>query len=214
MWTKSRNFNPRSPYGERHALQNQQKQAFGFQSTLPLRGATSASRPFLRKTENFNPRSPYGERRACHPPANGVRNFNPRSPYGERHPPFLFVITTSQFQSTLPLRGATYFSRFAKVFLAFQSTLPLRGATFCSRAACHIFIISIHAPLTGSDIGSGTASPRTEKFQSTLPLRGATSCFPAAISTARYFNPRSPYGERQQDCTKFYLGFCLSSTIL
>lgn len=30
----------------------------------------------------------------------------------------------------------------------------------------------------------------------------------------KHFNPRSPYGERQQDCTKFYLGFCLSSTIL
>ena len=55
------NFNPRSPYGERH----------GF-------GLSPSSMSY------FNPRSPYGER----PPGSGRRwnrvYFNPRSPYGER----------------------------------------------------------------------------------------------------------------------------------
>ena len=78
----------------------------------------------------------------------------------------------------------------------FQSTLPLRGATFSMRLVQHIVSISIHTPLAGSD---GTARPwsrpcgnfnphspcgerRTVEpqykfsflFQSTLPLRGAT----------------------------------------
>ena len=41
-------------------------------------------------------------------------------------------------------------------FIIFQSTLPLRGATFSMRLVQHIVSISIHTPLAGSD---GTARP-------------------------------------------------------
>ena len=56
----------------------------------------------------------------------------------------------------------------------FQSTLPLRGAT-CLLIDCEIQVrnISIHAPLTGSD-----------------------PCFNRSSPCWVYFNPRSPYGER------------------
>ena len=77
-----------------------------FQSTLPARGATSATRRVLHNG-NFNPRSPHGERlrayRAAqfvaqisiHAPRTGSdmrarwtsclpKHFNPRSPHGER----------------------------------------------------------------------------------------------------------------------------------
>ena len=55
------------------------------------------------------------------------------------------------FQSTLPLRGATA-ARFTPAWVAlFQSTLPLRGAT-CGRVVGDLAVlISIHAPLAGSD---------------------------------------------------------------
>ena len=36
----------------------------------------------------------------------------------------------------------------------FQSTLPLRGATFSQVKKLVYFAISIHAPLTGSDLSS------------------------------------------------------------
>ena len=55
----------------------------------------------------------------------------------------------------------------------FQSTLPLRGATRLVNQEESHYVISIHAPLTGSDL-------------SLLLL----------LSLLRYFNPRSPYGER------------------
>ena len=59
-----------------------------------------------------------------------TRDFNPRSPYGER-PPYY---------------GACGFR------VEFQSTLPLRGATRKAAAEqCNGYHISIHAPLTGSD---------------------------------------------------------------
>ncbi len=79
-------------------------------------------------------------------------------------------------------------------------------------------IISIHAPLTGSDAYRYRCEDIPSRFQSTLPLRGATqrhsigqiadqfqstlplrgATFPVHSKrrTGKYFNPRSPYGER------------------
>ena len=78
-------FNPRSPYGERLLWLQPCAELSGFQSTLPLRGAT---RPRCANTgdgRNFNPRSPYGERLVVWLLVCGVSSyFNPRSPYGER----------------------------------------------------------------------------------------------------------------------------------
>ena len=56
----------------------------------------------------------------------------------------------------------------------FQSTLPLRGATLDLTLASAGVDISIHTPLAGSD-RPYTSSPKYSLlFQSTLPLRGAT----------------------------------------
>ena len=102
-------------------------------------------------------------------------DFNPRSPYGERplnfafkaitnhisiHAPrmgsdFLFahlLRKTKQFQSTLPVWGATpYFLNITFVHLTFQSTLPVWGATWLSPVLKKSSKISIHAPRMGSD---------------------------------------------------------------
>ena len=56
-----------------------------------------------------------------------------------------------RFQSTLPSRGATVRLSSIGIFVLFQSTLPSRGATH-PLAPCLIQrVISIHAPLAGSD---------------------------------------------------------------
>ena len=57
--------------------------------------------------------------------------------------------------------------------MEFQSTLPLRGATQIYGKPHCVGIISIHAPLAGSDINP-----------------------PYRQRQRRYFNPRSPCGER------------------
>ena len=146
-----------------------------FQSTLPVRGATKrvllcgapgdisihapragsdmAGSQIRAIALNFNPRSPCGERP---PPAARERrgpHFNPRSPCGERLRQALAGYFTKEFQSTLPVRGATLDSVFVAVRLSrFQSTLPVRGATFMPRKG---------------------VKPMSQ-FQSTLPVRGAT----------------------------------------
>ena len=100
----------------------------------------------------------------------------------------------------------------------FQSTLPLRGATIRLELSNGLTVISIHAPLTGSDGSLHQRIRRSRRFQSTLPLRGATrgevetservgisihaplTGSDLLIWTFRTwgnnFNPRSPYGER------------------
>ena len=78
----------------------------------------------------------------------------------------------------------------------FQSTLPSRGATCTSSALTHHFVISIHAPLAGSDtklwslivmkLNFNPRSPRGERLTAGGSTRAWTS----------NFNPRSPRGER------------------
>ena len=145
-----------------------------FQSTLPLRGATCWM--ICCKVLHII---------SIHAPLTGSDatgrkfrysrpDFNPRSPYGERLMRITPKVTVKEFQSTLPLRGATYFPVLRLLWTGFQSTLPLRGATppgsnvpvftknFNPRspygerpiAAIRVKVIpsiSIHAPLTGSD---------------------------------------------------------------
>ena len=140
--------------------------------------------------------------------------FNPRSPYGERRAQIHLLQLIQQFQSTLPLRGATLVNRSLPGSTPFQSTLPLRGATTRDSNGNDIIKISIHAPLTGSDqwmlwgwdpavisihaplTGSDALRFTPAKgrgiFQSTLPLRGATLCLLTQLAHSLLFQSTLP----------------------
>ena len=122
-------FNPRSPCGERPKPPIRKAENKIFQSTLPVRGATSwetiarrlhyisihapragsdtmtiaDAAPIL----DFNPRSPCGERPRQATTGRMSAHFNPRSPCGERLTIADRNTVTGEFQSTLPVRGAT-----------------------------------------------------------------------------------------------------------
>ena len=140
--------------------------------------------------------------------------FNPRSPCGERpqlRPQFWI---TEQFQSTLPVWGATlspvvslqlsaYFNprspcgerrapypALAPPSPEFQSTLPVWGATYVRKGWNVYSTISIHAPRVGSD------------------LREALEQI-----TNWDFNPRSPCGERRISPSSIYRGPRFQSTL-
>ena len=212
------NFNPRSPYGERLSSLVSASSREGFQSTLPVRGATSPSmvmslsckisihaprtgsdafpRRWARPGCDFNPRSPYGERHGDPCLGGHPGNFNPRSPYGERREVMSMTLFSRRFQSTLPVRGAT--------------------PRFCLKTSEKL--ISIHAPRTGSDTQNAGGMPRAEDFNPRSPYgeRPPAPSFPSITSKISIhaprtgsdsqgtthaplepnFNPRSPYGER------------------
>ncbi len=117
--TPARNFNPRSPHGERRSTSTDTAAKSQFQSTLPARGATGKERRGRCTAGHFNPRSPHGERLnrnnterlkqiSIHAPRTGS---DPQRSAGIRIP-----ANFNPLQSTLPARGATRFA-----FLIFPS---------------------------------------------------------------------------------------------
>ena len=166
-----------------------------FQSTLPLRGAT-----FI----------------LCRMIVGSIfqSTLPLRGATGRKKEHFSYF----PFQSTLPLRGATPWTRTCSLSLKFQSTLPLRGATLATIPDEIRRLISIHAPLTGSDqlcaqpllqnLYFNPRSPYGERPLATIPdeirrlisihapLTGSDQLCAQPLLQNLYFNPRSPYGER------------------
>ena len=172
--------------------------AMPFQSTLPARGATMFTIPFIALTSDFNPRSPHGERRrglfigmrtqdiSIHAPRTGSDIYThddgtivvisihaPRT--GSDVAALAADLKKLLFQSTLPARGATRaVGRWKRQERHFNPRSPhgeRLNHNSRSSYACHI---SIHAPRTGSDAISAIPTICITPFQSTLPARGAT----------------------------------------
>ena len=189
-------FNPRSPHRERRLSVTIHVHNKVFQSTLPSQGATgletgeyivkqiSIHAPLtgsdghevqmVWRRSYFNPRSPHRERQRVYDAYKLYRHFNPRSPHRERLDCAFLSFYTLEFQSTLPSQGATAVWTGMTLFTQFQSTLPSQGATALCSPQINVSRISIHAPLTGSDIHP--------YFR---PI------------SRRNFNPRSPHRERR-----------------
>ena len=168
-----------------------------FQSTLPARGATSvigvpcASAVIsihaprtgsdwklcksISASIYFNPRSPHGERQRRFPLCSAKAYFNPRSPHGERPPRFSSASALISISIHAPRTGSDVgVTLLPAPLVPFQSTLPARGATR--------YVFSRMFICMG--------------FQSTLPARGATVNCSISVLSEKYFNPRSPHGER------------------
>ena len=122
-------FNPHSPCGERHPSRLRRGFPSGFQSTLPMRGATIENGRRFESLE-ISIHTPHaGSDEKAQSGGRSCQDFNPHSPCGER------------------LQG-NIDRMLAKLF---QSTLPMRGATECLRRAWKAAKISIHTPHAGSD---------------------------------------------------------------
>ena len=105
--TRLKNFNPRSPCGERPACTVLKTDTNRFQSTLPMRGATHVHDGF-RTNRGISIHAPHAGSDARCPSTSWIRiNFNPRSPCGERQELPTLANPVKVFQSTLPMRGAT-----------------------------------------------------------------------------------------------------------
>ena len=118
------------------------------------------------------------------------------------------------------------------MLLLFQSTHPVRGATYDSRVFLQAGIISIHAPRAGCDTEHVLRhydvtdfNPRTpcgvrppawrilkssKGFQSTHPVRGATAGRRSRASRPADFNPRTPCGVRPASACRPWCGRAIS----
>ena len=156
----------------------------------PLTGSDSRCRRYLYLSPHFNPRSPYGERQSTSRNSIVIEPFQSTLPLRGATTTVTSQFTALKFQSTLPLRGATLILKITQFSFKFQSTLPLRGAT----ADCSLL-------------------RAFGQFQSTLPLRGATASHLAHGCKQTDFNPRSPYGERQEEANAVVSKLIFQSTL-
>ena len=174
--------------------------AFLFQSTRPLRGATEELKNISTATNI-----------SIHVPLAG-RDTLPR------------LIRFEQVRISIhaPLAGRDYTSpRRAMLFRAhFNPRAPCgarQGGCQVEQHAGRISIhaplagrdrhflhpaqlpsISIHAPLAGCDQQTTPSRPADSGFQSTHPLRGATVMLEISPAVRSYFNPRTPCGVRRR----------------
>ncbi len=128
-WAWTNHFNPRTPCGVRHRQRKAFSQLRGFQSTHPMRGATTSELAY--GSDIFI--SIHAPHAGCDTinQAQGAQemDFNPRTPCGVRPDLTRSIGTQSVFQSTHPMRGATNQEIIKGQQEAFQSTHPMRGAT-------------------------------------------------------------------------------------
>ena len=173
------------------------------------------------ESQYFNPRAPYGARpSACLPPVR-YTYFNPRAPYGARLISELKQSVELLFQSTRPIRGATYICFLSpSTLINFNPRAPY-GARHVGHNSSDDLAQNFNprAPY-GARLPYWAKTFNSFKFQSTRPIRGATRSSPVITSnqfisihaphTGRdtttgfrmirfaHFNPRAPYGARHK----------------
>ena len=166
-------FNPHSPCGERLAFCFNRPHSSIFQSTLPLRGATSRLLRSIRVPKYFNPHSPCGERR-----------------HRTRSTTHLLISIHT------PLAGSDAMPElFVRDRLRISIHTPLAGSDTGAVESIEIQGISIHTPLAGSDGSTAPCVARRKYFNPHSPCgERLLPCVADGMRT--YFNPHSPCGER------------------
>ena len=148
-----------------------------FQSTRPARGATI--KPVMRAAgvTYFNPRAPRGARQDCTATRLAQRHFNPRAPRGARPASFPLLRQLLDFNPRAPRGARRKLLLVGLNSMPFQSTRPARGATITSDRGRE------------EQLHFNPRAPRGARLSSySLPL------------LYRYdFNPRAPRGARQQN---------------
>ena len=209
-----RNFNPRSPHGERPCRGYKARHEQTISIHAPRTGSDGLRPCAVRPVRNFNPRSPHGERQratgvtmqpeiSIHAPRTGsdaaasrrrekyirISIHAPRTGSDRRET--AVRLSRTHFNPRSPHGERQALLACATPKCGFQSTLPARGATdFLAK------VVEVYG-----------------KFQSTLPARGATAARGLDDPGAVYFNPRSPHGERRTRRTRRTTNYTFQSTL-
>ena len=164
------------PFQSTHPLRGATIGGIFFQENLkisihaPLAGCDNVFEVFDGRIVNFNPRTPCGVRLFASSWLSLYSHFNPRTPCGVRP-----VVDDAAHQSICisihaPLAGCdTQARRPFSAMPEFQSTHPLRGATFPYIWTADGGQISIHAPLAGCDRRQGHLCVRVRHFNPRTP---------------------------------------------
>ena len=167
-------FNPRTPCGVRRLQSGGGRPAPQISIHAPLAGCDQQL-PRSRDRKAISIHAPLAGCDEEHKPPNTfAAQFQSTHPL--RGATFVEVgdyLVHQGFQSTHPLRGATPWGGIKRASELFQSTHPLRGATRSSPVLADIWRFQSTHPLRGATPDEGY-DYMSQVFQSTHPLRGAT----------------------------------------
>ena len=170
-----RNFNPRSPCGERPVAAIWIRRSGVFQSTLPVWGATRRSPRRWCRSSYFNPRSPCGERPLLFWPYSRPYSFQSTLPvWGATRPPHRSIYDLCHFNPRSPCGERLGSGSTTSVYSNFNPRSPCGERPVEQLAVRGDTCISIHAPRVGSDRPYRPEPRPPPRFQSTLPVWGAT----------------------------------------
>ena len=182
-----------------------------FQSTLPAWGATRVGRyhrPVLAISIHA---SRMGSDACAMLLCATFENFNPRSPRGERPYRSWYFKRRIQISIHAPRVGSDVYVASFGPRPTFQSTLPAWGATILRRRR-GVHRISIHAPHVGSDASRRSALAPI-RISIHAPRVGSDTSSSRTRLCPRYFNPRSPRGERLNRVQRVAHSFLFQSTL-
>ncbi len=144
-------FNPHLPCGRQLGSVSPVAKSSSFQSPPPMRGATVFGRG-AAPGSYISTHAPHAESDTATITARATKaHFNPHLPCGRRRGKKYFSSPSVVFQSPPPMREATREPFGWRYGSEFQPTLPMRGATCCSDPCDQAASISTHAPHAGSD---------------------------------------------------------------
>ena len=157
-----KNFNPRSPCGERQTGKQAPALTLRFQSTLPVRGATQPVRLAPGSVRGISIHAPRAGSdvwtEACAALNELISIHAPRA--GSDVGPEDASVPLDLFQSTLPVRGATMRSTGSPSPASnFNPRSPCGERPRQQKAPSRTGGISIHAPRAGSDRHPGPVIP-------------------------------------------------------
>ena len=167
-----------------------------FQSTRPVRGATTRRSRAGTLPRHFNPRAPCGARRGCPCSSQTILNFNPRAPCGARLAAFTSWGGGLAISIHAPRAGRDGREQYSiGEYVEFQSTRPVRGATQLCLSDGGVHQISIHAPRAGRDVDrAGGAAGHHISIHA--PRAGRDFLRLSRGLSGGNFNPRAPCGAR------------------
>ena len=154
-------FNPRAPCGARRRNCNSMGQVHKISIHAPHAGRDCQAAHREPYCTNFNPRAPCGARLdVLFLHALTRCDFNPRAPCGARRFRYVTVAFVWSFQSTRPMRGATFY--ILPTMRARDISIHAPRAGRDGGVALPLLVlhpISIHAPRAGRDPLSRRGSP-------------------------------------------------------
>ena len=212
-------FNPRAPCGARPKIISFYNSRDIFQSTRPVRGATSRlflnSKPFeisihapragrdpcVGSLEGvlwyFNPRAPCGARHTLTTRQWNESNFNPRAPCGARRTITSRLIACINFNPRAPCGARQSRPAKASSFQDFNPRAPCGARPLFGGSRRCLFLFQSTRPVRGATKPCYGQHRGIFAFQSTRPVRGATGLHRGCTRTRKDFNPRAPCGARR-----------------